>query len=248
MNENEECCCGIIIIFFLVMYPLFLYDLGGWPLTILGIFFPLIIFITYTNYSANKKRNKRRAEYEKRRAEYERKRRYEEEQKKRDLRYEEEQREKGLIKFIGSDGQERWGTPEQVKKWREIDIGLSNNFADYSPYEFEKFIAELFSRMGYKTEVTSKVKDYGVDVVAKKGENTVAIQVKKFSKGNNVGAKEVQQILGAMWKVKADQSIIITTTGFTVYAREQAKEAPVELWDKKRLHEMVRRYFIDIDT
>jgi len=59
-----------------------------------------------------------------------------------------------------------------------------------------------------------------------------------------VGAPVVQQTLGAMWKVKADQSIFITTSGFTVYAQEQAKEAPIELWDKKTLQEIVRKYMV----
>jgi restriction endonuclease Mrr len=59
-----------------------------------------------------------------------------------------------------------------------------------------------------------------------------------------VGAPVVQQTLGAMWKVKADQSIIVTTSGFTVYAREQAKEAPIELWDKRTLQEFVMKYMI----
>lgn len=159
--------------------------------------------------------------------------------------FEKKQKEKGLVKFISSDGTERWGMPKQVKKWKEVEVGLSNNFADYTPYEFEKFITELFKKIGYVVELTPPAKDYGVDVVAKKGGNTIAIQVKKYAMGNNVGAKEIQQALGAMWKVKADQAIFITTSGFSVYAREQAKEAPVELWDKKILHEMVRKYYIE---
>lgn len=169
--------------------------------------------------------------------------RREKEQKRKE--FEKKQKEKGLVKFISRDRTERWGTPKQVKKWKEVEVGLSNNFADYTPYKFEKFIAELFKKMGYDVELTPPAKDYGVDVVAKKGENAIAIQVKKYAKGNYVGAKDVQQALGAMWKVKADHAIFITTSGFSVYAREQAKEAPVELWDKKILHEMVRKYYIE---
>ena len=59
-----------------------------------------------------------------------------------------------------------------------------------------------------------------------------------------MGAQTIQQTLGAMWKVKADQSILITTSGFTVYAQEQAREAPIELWDKRTLHEIVRKYMM----
>jgi len=156
--------------------------------------------------------------------------------------FERTQKEKGLVKFVRGDGKEKWGTHEQVKEWKELDIGLSNNFAEYTPREFEKFVCDLFRKMGYNVELTPASGDYGIDVVAKTPGNTVAIQVKKYADGNMVGASVVQQTLGAMWKVKADQSIIITTSGFTVYAQEQAREAPIKLWDQKTLQEIVRKY------
>ncbi len=158
--------------------------------------------------------------------------------------FERKQKEKGLVKFVRGDGEEKWGTPEEVTKFKEVDVGLSNNFADYTPREFEMFVGDLFRKMGYDVELTPSTGDYGVDVVAKKDGNTVAIQVKKYEQGNLIGTQVVQQTLGAMWRVKADQSIIVTTSGFTVYAKEQAKEAPIELWDKKALHEMVRKYMV----
>ena len=157
--------------------------------------------------------------------------------------FEREQRAKGLVEF-----KDKWGTPEQVKRWREIDIGLENNFADYSPYEFEEFIAKLFRKMGYTAETTSRVKDFGADIIAKKDDETVAIQVKKNAVGNNVGAPVIQQTLGSMWRFKAGKSIVITTSDFTVQAEEQAKGAPVELWNRKILERMVRKYFIDIEA
>ena len=48
-----------------------------------------------------------------------------------------------------------------------------------------------------------------------------------------------------MWKIKANKSIIITTSDFTVQAIEQSKEAPVELWNLNTLKRYVRKYFID---
>ena len=47
-----------------------------------------------------------------------------------------------------------------------------------------------------------------------------------------------------MWRIKADKSIIITTSDFTTKTEEQAKEAPIELWDNGYLKKMVRKYFI----
>ena len=101
--------------------------------------------------------------------------------------------------------------------------------------------------MGYTTQLTPKTGDYGVDIIAKDKNDTIAIQAKQFKHGNNVSNMIVQQVLGAMWKVKANKAIIITTSDFTVQAKVQAREAPVELWNLQTLKSMVRKYFIEFD-
>jgi len=155
-------------------------------------------------------------------------------------KYEEVQKSKGLIKY-----KERWVTPEQVKKWKEIDIGLNNNFANLSPYEFEDFISELFSKMGYDAKVTSRSGDFGADVIAQKNNEKILIEVKKYSEGTNIRPDQVQRTLGAIWKYNADKAVFITTSNFTVRAKEIEKDGPIELWNKKILHEMVRKYYIE---
>lgn len=165
---------------------------------------------------------------------------FEKENRKKRIKFEREQEAKGLMKY-----RDKWGKPEDVKTWKEIDVGLSNNFANLNHFEFETFIAKLFQKMGYQTEVTRKTGDYGVDVIAKKDDDVIAIQVKKNSHGNNVGDSVVQNTLGGMWKYKANKAIIITTSDFTTMAHEQARSAPIELWNKKTLHQMVRKYFVE---
>lgn len=166
-----------------------------------------------------------------------------EEQKKREsaeLAFEKEQNAKGLFKF-----ENKWGTLDQIKKWKEYKFGIDKNFMNMSHFQFEEFVAELFKKMGYTAKVTRKTGDYGVDVVAKKDNKIIAIQCKQNRIGNNVGAVTVQNTLGSMWKVKADKSIIVTTSEFTTQAEEQAKRAPIELWDGNYLQKMVRKYFIE---
>jgi len=65
---------------------------------------------------------------------------------------------------------------------------------------------------------------------------------KVFSDSN----RDIQRLLGAMQlkSIRATHSIIITTSHFTVQAREQAKECAIELWDKHDLHKMVRKYLM----
>jgi len=151
-----------------------------------------------------------------------------------------------LVKFIDSDGRIVEGPREIIDEIKDISFALSTNFSFFTPFQFEKFIAELMRKMGYTTKVTPQIKDYGIDVFAEKNGNTVAIQVKKYSEGHNVGSKEVQQLLGAMWKTKANRGIFVTTSNFTRQAREQAKGTPIELWNKEILHQKVNRYYIEI--
>ena len=154
--------------------------------------------------------------------------------------FEEGQRKKGLVKF-----ENIWAPPTQVEKWQETKLIMGQNFGNIGHYEFEEFVAKLFRKMGYHTEVTRKTGDFGIDIIAKDDQDIIAVQCKQNRIGNNVGNVVVQQILGAMWKVKANKAIVVTTSDFTVQAKEQAREAPVELWNLKTLKQMVRKYFID---
>jgi len=158
------------------------------------------------------------------------------------LNFEAEQKAKGLELYQGN-----WLSLTEIKKIKEAEIGLQNNFADYSPFEFEEFIAKLFSAMGYNTEVTSKTGDYGIDVIARRGTETIAIQVKHYMEGNHVRNTDVQRLLGSMKlkTIRATHGVLITTSRFTVQAKVQAEETDVELWDKNVLHQMVRKYLID---
>ena len=153
-------------------------------------------------------------------------------------KFEQEQKDKGLLKFMG-----RWGTPEQVDQWKKLYAGLTSDFMDRSPHEFEDFIAELFIKMGYSTKRTPLTSDYGADVIAKKAEEIIAVQVKRNKPGNDVGVKDVNQVLGSMYKYKANKAIVITTSDFTLAARKMASTAPVDFWNRKKLYEMIERYF-----
>jgi restriction endonuclease Mrr len=121
---------------------------------------------------------------------------------------------------------------------------ISTNYTTVAPFEFECVVADLFTKMGYSTRTTKKTGDYGIDVVAQDGTDVIAIQVKKYMKGNNVGNRDVQMLLGAMQlsTVKANKAIIITTSDFTVQAKEQAKEAPIELWNGTYFNSLILKY------
>ena len=184
---------------------------------------------------------KRKLEEKRKRKEEEQRRLEEEKKRKAEERFRKKQLSKGLVEYKG-----KWVTKSQAKKLKAIDIGLDKNFMNLTGYEFEEFIAELFRKMGYKTEVTPKAKDYGIDVIAKGHGDIVAIQCKKNKEGSNVGNRDVQRARGSMDFFNANKCIIVTTADFTIEAKEQARRTKnMELWNKRTLHRMVRRYFIE---
>ena len=123
---------------------------------------------------------------------------------------------------------------------------INTNYATISPFDFECVVSDLFARMGYISHNTKKTGDYGIDVVAKDSKDIIAIQVKKYMKGNNVGNRDIQMLLGAMQlnTVKANKAILITTSDFTIQAKEQAKGAPIELWNGEYFNSLMLKYML----
>jgi HJR/Mrr/RecB family endonuclease len=171
-------------------------------------------------------KREREAEAEKQRAEEE--------------KFEKKQLAKGLILYRGN-----WVTSQQARRLAELDLDFENNFAKYTPYEFEGLIQKLFERMGYKAWTTPGSGDRGADVIAEKNGERIAIQVKKYNYENLVTPSEVRSVLGSMHHYKAKKALVITTSNFTVKAWEIAETSPVELWEKNTLKETIKKYLID---
>lgn len=98
--------------------------------------------------------------------------------------------------------------------------------------------------------------DGGIDVVAvNKNEFTggrVAIQAKCYATHHKVAIAEVREMVGAISQREFHKGIIVTTSGYTTAAREEAARHGIELYDGERLlwlldHHLRREYTI-IDT
>jgi len=155
---------------------------------------------------------------------------------------EDEFNENGLYRY-----RKIWDDKETIEEMKRADIGLSNNFRNLTPYEFEEFVAKLFKKKGYQAYVTSGSADFGVDVIAEKNEERLAIQVKRYKESNKIGSPTIRKTLGSRYKADADKTLIVTTSYYTKPAFEQAENAPITLWDKKVLHAEVEKNFINLD-
>lgn len=116
------------------------------------------------------------------------------------------------------------------------------NFEDLSAEDFEHYIAYIFKKRGYDVYVRGGAGDEGVDVEARKGDEYLVIQCKRYALDRRVESKDVQILHGAIHANKADKGILVTTGYFTKHARKCADGNPIELVDYQALDVWARRY------
>jgi len=123
--------------------------------------------------------------------------------------------------------------------WRS-DRDLIYWLRGINPTEFEHYIAELFSALGFSTETVGGSYDGGVDVIAEKDGVKHYIQCKKFiTQQVSVGA--VRDFYGAIADHLAKgKGYFITTNKFTLEAEQFAQDKPIELIDSFKLVRYIR--------
>jgi hypothetical protein len=114
------------------------------------------------------------------------------------------------------------------------------------PYDFEQFVADLWERMGWETEVSAASADEGVDVVARKNtpyEQTTLIQAKRYGPNTTVGSPDIQQYASLDDQYDGvDTVVVVTTNTFTTQARELADRLDVKLVDGDALAGLINEY------
>lgn len=122
----------------------------------------------------------------------------------------------------------RYGKRKNIQELRSL-----------TPTQFEKYIANLFEKLGYKTKTTGGSYDGGVDVIAIKGDKTHYIQCKKYiTRQVPVGA--VRDFYGAIADKADATGYFITTHTFTAEALKFAEDKPIELIDQFKLLEYMK--------
>jgi HJR/Mrr/RecB family endonuclease len=99
--------------------------------------------------------------------------------------------------------------------------------------QFELLIEWFFEKQGYKVKRMKKSHDQGADMILKRNDERVVVQIKKQKK--TTGNKAVQEVHSARGYYQANRAIVITSSRYSKPARELAKRLDVELWDWKRL-------------
>jgi restriction system protein len=86
--------------------------------------------------------------------------------------------------------------------------------------EFEGYVAARLGRAGWQVRFTPAVGDYGVDLIAEKNGQCVAIQCKRY--GKPVGVAAVQQVVAGALHHGCTRSIVFSNQEFTSAAKQLA--------------------------
>ena len=134
---------------------------------------------------------------------------------------------------------DNWKKKRSGGSWL-TDGEIIGRLRSMTPNEFEEFVAEMFSAMGYKTHVVGGPGDGGVDIEMEKDGRQYLVQCKKFIT-QKVTPHDVRDFFGAMaGRWNNAKGFFITTNMFTLAAERWAEDKPIELIDGKSLIEHVR--------
>jgi restriction system protein len=106
--------------------------------------------------------------------------------------------------------------------------------------DFEKYVALLFQHQGYKVKLTGRSGDLGVDVIAVKEEERLAIQCKRYSQ--KVPRNAVSDAVAGMTHYKCNRAMVVTTNYFQPGAHQLAKSNKVQLVDRDLLSQWIHDF------
>ncbi|MDF2605886.1 MAG: hypothetical protein K0S34_76 [Bacillales bacterium] len=108
--------------------------------------------------------------------------------------------------------------------------------------DFEKLVADYFSLLGYKSEVTQKTADGGKDVIMWDSKNNkILVECKRYTPGNKVDVKLIRQLKGTMAIEKVNKGYFVTTSSFTKSALAEAEKLDITTIDGDDLSINIRK-------
>lgn len=99
---------------------------------------------------------------------------------------------------------------------------------DLDPFEFEKEVAYWYEQQGYKTQVTQKSCDNGVDIVISKDNYTAYVQCKRYRTAK-VDRPTLNALYGVVCANDINQGIVVCLLGITDAAKEFANNVGIKV-------------------
>ncbi len=123
-----------------------------------------------------------------------------------------------------------------------------------TPEYFEQIVADIFTALGFRTEVTGGADDKGVDVIARYSDGLdfapIYIQVKHYCGTMKVTPNEIQKLAGAVLLHGGLQGVLVTCGAFAQPVPEYLQGLPgarnIALVDQHHLVELMIRHRVGV--
>jgi restriction system protein len=99
--------------------------------------------------------------------------------------------------------------------------------------DFENYVAARLRNGGFTVSTTPVTGDYGVDLIAKRGAECIAVQCKRY--GKPVGVTAVQQVVAGALHYQCTSSMVVSNQEFTRAATVLAAEHRCRLVGRSKL-------------
>jgi restriction system protein len=109
-----------------------------------------------------------------------------------------------------------------------------------SGVEFERFVAKLLTHQGYVVKRIGGLDDFGVNLIASRGDRRHAIQVKRWNQPVTIEA--VRAAIAGMNFHRCDRAVVITNSDFTKPAKDLAQGTNCRLIDREMLAEEIKAW------
>lgn len=106
------------------------------------------------------------------------------------------------------------------------------------PPDFEKLIGRMLQSLGYEVKQIPQEDGVGIDLVASKERETIAVQVKKY-KTRKINLAMIYHAYGAAAYYDCSRAVIATLNILTPIAAEAANKLNVEIWGQDTLLELL---------
>lgn len=101
---------------------------------------------------------------------------------------------------------------------------ISDLIAGIDPFAFQELVAGLLEAMGYRTRVSERGPDQGVDIIAHPdplGFETPRIKVQVKHRQSTAGGPDIRNLIGTLGE--GEKGLFVSTGGFTTEARNEAR-------------------------
>lgn len=126
---------------------------------------------------------------------------------------------------------------ERERKFKGIQIA---NIDSMTGIEFEQYLQRILTNQGYSVNVTQASGDLGVDLIASRDGDKIAIQAKRYS--TNVSRRAISDAVAGMYHYGCNKAMVITNSYFSPGAVALAESTECILIDRDTLARWVNEF------